>query len=166
MEKGSCRCPTSIFRFSNKKLIVCNCNWTRNIYCTKIHSFLKQCFSVYENKVLLLMSVGARLERFGEKDLVFIKWRSCKNVLKTNGLYVNQSLDPNMYFNHLTQIYMYYLSFFFLINNCHLLYWKNPILSLILVLYKYTKSQLILRWYLQALDYKKSIEIFRNFRKE
>ena len=50
----------------------------------------------YENKVLLLMSVRARLEIFGEKDLVFIKCRSCKNVLKTNGLYVNQSLDPNM----------------------------------------------------------------------
>ena len=44
---------------------------------TEIHSFLKQCFSVYENKVLQLMSAGARLEKFGEKDLVFIKCRHC-----------------------------------------------------------------------------------------
>ena len=37
---------------------------------TKIHSFLKQDFSFYEKKV---MSDGASLERFGERDLVFIK---------------------------------------------------------------------------------------------
>ena len=32
-----------------------------------------QCFAVYENKVLQLMLCGASLERFDEKDLVFIK---------------------------------------------------------------------------------------------
>ena len=41
--------------------------------------FWNSVFSVYENKVLQLMSAGARLERFGEKDLVFIKWRSCRH---------------------------------------------------------------------------------------
>ena len=35
----------------------------------KINSFLKQCFSFYENKVLQLMSAEASLERFGEKTL-------------------------------------------------------------------------------------------------
>ena len=35
----------------------------------KINSFLKQCFSFYENKVLQLMSAWASLERFGEKTL-------------------------------------------------------------------------------------------------
>jgi hypothetical protein len=48
---------------------------------TKIHSFFRG-FSVYENKVLQLMSAGARLERFGEKDLVFIKRRSCRHCSK------------------------------------------------------------------------------------
>ena len=43
----------------------------------KIHIFLEQLFfSFHENKVLQLMSAGASLknqERFGEKNLVFIK---------------------------------------------------------------------------------------------
>ena len=39
----------------------------------KIHSFLKVFFSVYENKVLQMMLGGASLERFGEKDIVFIR---------------------------------------------------------------------------------------------
>ena len=39
----------------------------------KMHSFFKQCFSFYEKKVFQLMSDGAILERFGERDLVFIK---------------------------------------------------------------------------------------------
>ena len=41
--------------------------------------FWNSVFSVYENKVLQLMSAGARLERFGEKDLVFIKWHCSRN---------------------------------------------------------------------------------------
>ena len=43
-----------------------------NLMLKSIHP-LKQCFSFYENKVLQLMSAGASLERFGDKDLVFIK---------------------------------------------------------------------------------------------
>ena len=43
-------------------------------------------FSVYENKVLQLMSGGASLEKFGEKGLVFINRRSCRHCAKTNGL--------------------------------------------------------------------------------
>ena len=49
---------------------------------TKIQSFLKSVFLVYENKVLQLISGGDSLERFGEKDLVFIKWRSCRHCFK------------------------------------------------------------------------------------
>ena len=37
--------------------------------------FWKSFFSLYETKVLLLMSDGASLERFDEKNLVFMKWR-------------------------------------------------------------------------------------------
>ena len=43
------------------------------IIMAKIHSFSKQYFSLYKNKVLQLMSAGDSLERFGERDLVFIK---------------------------------------------------------------------------------------------
>ena len=38
-------------------------------YSTKVH-FLNSVFSVYEKKVLQLMSGSASLEFFGEKDLV------------------------------------------------------------------------------------------------
>ena len=41
-------------------------------YSPKIHSFLKQCFSFYENKVLQLMSVGASLERLCESTMLTI----------------------------------------------------------------------------------------------
>ena len=43
---------------------------------------LKQCFSLYENEFLQLMSAGASLEKYGEKALVFIKWSSCKHCFK------------------------------------------------------------------------------------
>ena len=48
------------------------------IHHLKSINFLKQCFWLYENKVLQLMSGGASLQRFG----VFIKWRSCKHWFK------------------------------------------------------------------------------------
>ena len=35
--------------------------------------FVKQCFSLYENKVLQLMPAGASLERFGKKGPCFLK---------------------------------------------------------------------------------------------
>ena len=43
--------------------------WPVIVCFAKIHSFLKQCFSFYENKVLLLMSTGDSLERFGGRTL-------------------------------------------------------------------------------------------------
>ena len=46
---------------------------------TKSVHFWNSVFSLYENKVFQLMSAGASLERFGERHLVFIKWRLCKN---------------------------------------------------------------------------------------
>ena len=60
----------------------------QSVKVTKTHSFCRTVFSLYENKVLQLMSAGAILDRFGEKDLLFINWRFCKTVLKMNGLYV------------------------------------------------------------------------------
>ena len=39
-------------------------------------------FSLYEKKVLQLMSAVTSLETFGERYLVFIKWRSTKILLK------------------------------------------------------------------------------------
>ena len=48
----------------------------------KIHSFLNQCFSLYEHKVLQLLSAGASLKRFGENYLVFIKWRSYRHYFE------------------------------------------------------------------------------------
>ena len=42
---------------------------TKRIKIGKIHSFMKQCFPFYENKVLQLMSAGASLEEFGERTL-------------------------------------------------------------------------------------------------
>ena len=42
------------------------------MFLKSIH-FCNSVFSVYENKVLQWMPAGASLERFGEKDLVFIK---------------------------------------------------------------------------------------------
>ena len=42
-------------------------------YFDFVLSLCQSVFSVYENKVLQLMSAGASLERFGEKDLVFLK---------------------------------------------------------------------------------------------
>ena len=39
-------------------------------------------FSVYENKVLQLMTAGASLERYGDMDLVFIKRRLCRFCFK------------------------------------------------------------------------------------
>ena len=53
---------------------------------SKIHSFLKQWFSFYENKVLQLMSDGASLERFGERTLFTKNEDLADTVLKTNGL--------------------------------------------------------------------------------
>ena len=44
--------------------------------------FWNSVFSLYENKVLQLMPAGASLERFGEKDLVFIKWRVRRHCFK------------------------------------------------------------------------------------
>ena len=41
----------------------------QNIFSIKIHSLLKQCCSVYENKVLQLMSAWLSLERFRESIL-------------------------------------------------------------------------------------------------
>ena len=40
-----------------------------NYFLLKFHSFLKQCFSFYENKVHQLMSARASLEVFGKKTL-------------------------------------------------------------------------------------------------
>ena len=48
-------------------------------FCLKSIHFWNSVFSFYENKVLQVMSAGARLERFGEIDLFFMKWRSCKH---------------------------------------------------------------------------------------
>ena len=42
-------------------------NSPSNFNFTKVHAFLKQCSSFYENKVLQLMSGGASLESFGER---------------------------------------------------------------------------------------------------
>jgi hypothetical protein len=39
---------------------------------TKTRCLRNSVFSLYENKVLQLIASGASLERFGEKDLVFI----------------------------------------------------------------------------------------------
>jgi hypothetical protein len=39
---------------------------------TKIYSFLKPCYSFYENNVCQLMSAGASLERLGER-ILFLK---------------------------------------------------------------------------------------------
>ena len=50
-----------------------NSDYYRVDYIPKIHSILIVFFPVYENKVLQLMSGGASLESFGEKNLVFIK---------------------------------------------------------------------------------------------
>ena len=47
--------------------------------------FVKQCFSLYKNKVLPLMSAGANWEIFGEKVLVFVNWGSCNHCFQ-NGL--------------------------------------------------------------------------------
>ena len=44
--------------------------------------FWNSVFPVYENKVLQLMPAGASLERFGDKDLVFINWRLCRHCFK------------------------------------------------------------------------------------
>ena len=60
---------------------------------TKIHSFLKQCSSFHEKKVLQLMSAGASLERLGEKTLFSYNKGRAKTALKTNGLYYTQSLS-------------------------------------------------------------------------
>ena len=46
--------------------------------------FWNSVFSLYENKVLQMMSAGASLERFGERYLVFID--RANTDLKTNGL--------------------------------------------------------------------------------
>ena len=64
---------------------------------TKVHSFCKQaqgsslikifwCFPttlVKHFPDLLLMSALASLEKFGEEDLVFINWRSCRHCLQS-----------------------------------------------------------------------------------
>jgi hypothetical protein len=47
---------------------------------SKVHSFLKQCFSFYENKVFQLMQAGASLERFGEKTF-FSYNEDCANTV-------------------------------------------------------------------------------------
>ena len=47
----------------------------------------KQCFSLYENKVLQLMSVGASLEWFGERNLFSKNEDRANTFLKTNGFY-------------------------------------------------------------------------------
>ena len=53
---------------------------------TNIHSFFKQYFSVYENKVLQLMLVW--LCKILWKYLVFINWRSCKHCFKNEWILV------------------------------------------------------------------------------
>ena len=54
----------------------------RMLLLKSIH-FWNNAFSLWnENKVLQLMPAGASLERFGEKDPVFIKWRFCRHCLK------------------------------------------------------------------------------------
>ena len=61
----------------------------------KIHSFLKQWYSFYENKFLQLMSAWASLGQLGKvwwKDLVSIKWRSRKHSFK----YKWTLADPNL----------------------------------------------------------------------
>ena len=56
-------------------------NFVTKIVLKYIH-FWNSVFSFNENKVLQLMSAGASLERFGERDLVFIKWKSRKRCFK------------------------------------------------------------------------------------
>ena len=50
----------------------------------KIHSFLKQCFSLYENEVLQLMSAGAILVRLGENTLFSLSEDSTNTVFDMN----------------------------------------------------------------------------------
>ena len=70
------------------KILLTYCE--NNFVLKSIHP-LKQCFPFYENKVLQLMSAGASLEKFGEKDLVFIKWRSCTHFFKNEWTLVIQN---------------------------------------------------------------------------
>ena len=53
---------------------------------TKIHSFLNQCCSVYENKVLQLMSACLRLKRFRESTMFSQTEDRANTVVKSNGL--------------------------------------------------------------------------------
>ena len=49
----------------------------------KVHSFCKQC--LHKDLVFInwqLMSAMASLERFGEEDVIFINWRSCRHCLQ------------------------------------------------------------------------------------
>jgi len=54
----------------------------KKLFQLKSIHFWNSVFWLYENKVVQLMSARANLERFGEKYLVFIKWRLCKNCFK------------------------------------------------------------------------------------
>ena len=73
------------------------------------HRLWYSVLSVNENKVLQLISAGASLERFGEKDIVFIKWRSCRHCFKNEWNLIkiwfsrdtNNFLKENTYLNNL-----------------------------------------------------------------
>ena len=67
-----------------------NCNSLRLFFLKKqisftkilIYSFLKECFNTLWKQGPSLMPAQASVERFGEKDLVFIKWRSCRHCFR------------------------------------------------------------------------------------
>ena len=53
-------------------------------YDTKVHSLSKQfCTRIFVSIKWQLMSALNSLERFGEEDPFFIKWRSCRHCLQS-----------------------------------------------------------------------------------
>ena len=61
----------------------CSYPWRPVQNIAKVHSFCKLC--LHKDLVFInwqLMSALASLERFGEENLVFINWRSCRHCLQ------------------------------------------------------------------------------------
>ena len=84
----------SQFDFVYPDLKLHNLYWDKSVWFTlvteqkSIH-FWNSVFSLYENKVLQLMSAGASWESFGERYLVFIKWRLCEHFFSKRMDFIN-----------------------------------------------------------------------------
>ena len=91
-------------------------------------------FSLYENKVLQLMFAGASLERFGEKDIVFINWRSHRHCFKNEWTLGNNTqrsqktlLKKNKKIDSIVSDFGYHEMF---LSICHFFVWCSWQLTL------------------------------------